>query len=230
MGVDEMAKGKLNSLEEIFDLAVGNIKGQKGVITITIGGIPKVSSSNDIIGNCIQEWIPQWLEDNGLEMKENPLSQQFPDFIATLDDKEYAMEVKCWNGKNSPAFDLANFDGFYRAVYENPKMLNAKYLIFSYEPTRHGFKITNIFLKNIWEITSPSRNYPIGLQVKQGSPYAIRPFPFHKRPSSSFSSRREFIKSIQATRKLFPLDSTIAPDKWLNGIEERYKTLFGDEL
>lgn len=225
-----MKKTNLNSLEDIYDLAVKKIKNEMGVITITIGGIPQISSSNDIIGNCIQEWIPQWLEDNGLEMKANPYSQQFPDFIARLGGKEYAMEVKCWNGNNSPAFDLANFDGFYRAVYENPDMLNAEYLIFSYEPTRHGFKITDIFLKNIWEITSSSRNYPIGLQVKQGSPYAIRPYPFHRHPSKSFSSRKEFIEAIQATRKMFPLETMIDPDKWLEDIELNFETLTGEEL
>src|SRR5699024_7815981 len=225
MGVDMMTKKVINSLKEIYDLAIKNIKNQVGVITITIGGIPKVSSSNDIIGNCIQEWIPQWLEDNGLEMQENPYSQKFPDFIASLGGEEHAMEVKCWNGNNSPSFDLANFDGFYRAIYENPMMLNAKYLIFSYEPTKHGFIITDIFLKNIWEITSPSRNYPIGLQVKQGSPYAIRPFPFHKKPSNSFSNRMEFMEAIQNTRKLFPLENTLDPDEWMKDIKSQYKTL-----
>lgn len=221
---------KLNSLEEIYDLAIKKIKDQMGVITITIGGIPQISSSNDIIGNCIQEWIPQWLEDNGLELKENPHSQRFPDFIATLDGNEYAMEVKCWNGINSPAFDLANFDGFYRAVYADPTMLNAKYLIFSYEPTLHGFKITDIFLKNIWEITRASRNYPIGLQVKQGSPYAIRPFPFHRNPSGSFSSRKEFVEAIQSTRKMFPLDNMIDSDVWLQDVKDRYEDLTGKSL
>ncbi|MFD2115227.1 NgoBV family restriction endonuclease [Paenibacillus yanchengensis] len=225
-----MKKKKLNSLEDVFDFAINNIKDQMGHITIAIGGIPKISSSNDIIGNCIQEWIPQWLEDNGLEMIANPNSQQFPDFIATLDGKEYAMEVKCWNGENSPAFDLANFDGFYRAVYDNPEMLNAKYLIFSYKPTTHGFQITNIFLKNVWEITKASKNYPIGLQVKQGSPYAIRPFPFHKHPSTSFSSRREFVEAIQSTREMFPLDNMIDPIEWLINIEERFEILTGEIL
>lgn len=225
-----MTKKKLNSLEEIYDLAVKKIKGEMGHITISIAGIPKISSSNDIIGNCIQEWIPQWLEDNGLEMEANQYSQQFPDFIANLDGKEYAMEVKCWNGNNSPAFDLANFDGFYRSVYEDPKMLNAEYLIFSYEPTKHGFVISDIYLKNIWEITRPTKKYPINLQVKQGRPYAIRPFPFHKQPSTSFSNRRDFIEAIKASRKMFPLDNMIDPDVWLADIERKFKAVTGEDL
>ena len=49
----------LQSLEQLYEKALNDIKGEKGVITINIGGIPKISRSNDIIGNCVQEWIPQ---------------------------------------------------------------------------------------------------------------------------------------------------------------------------
>ena len=55
---------EIQTLEELYELAVKEIQGQMGTITIQIAGIPKISNSNDIIGNCVQEWIPQWLEDN----------------------------------------------------------------------------------------------------------------------------------------------------------------------
>ena len=47
----------LRSLEELHEKAIKEIKGEKGVITINIAGIPKISRSNDVIGNCVQEWI-----------------------------------------------------------------------------------------------------------------------------------------------------------------------------
>ena len=212
---------KLKSLEELYNKAVKDIKDEKGVITITIGGIPKISKSNDIIGHCVQEWIPQWLKDNGLTLSINENSQCFPDFIADINGVEYDMEVKCWNYTNDPAFDIANFDGFYREIYTHPKKLNAKYLIFGYTPIKHGFKIENIYLKNLWEITSKSQKYPIGLQVKQKyRPYAIRPFPFHKRPEKSFSNINEFVKAIYETRKIFVLDDMIDPDEWYRKVTE----------
>ena len=129
---------KLTSLEDLYDKAVNEIKGEKGVITINIGGIPKISSSNDIIGNCVQEWIPQWLEDNGIKLETNENSQAFPDFTAMIGGQKYDMEVKCWNHDNAPAFDIANFDGFYREVYENPGKIFAHYLIFGYVPIKHA--------------------------------------------------------------------------------------------
>ncbi|MCL2634232.1 MAG: NgoBV family restriction endonuclease [Oscillospiraceae bacterium] len=211
---------KLKSLEELYNKAVKDIKNEKGVITITIGGIPKISKSNDIIGNCVQEWIPQWLEDNGLVLESNENSQCFPDFTAEINGVKYDMEVKCWNYTNAPAFDIANFDGFYREIYTHPKKLHAKYLIFGYIPITHGFKIENIYLKNIWEITSKSQIYPIGLQVKQGRPYAIRPFAFHKKPDESFADINEFVKAIYETRKMFALDDMIDPDEWYKKVTE----------
>lgn len=209
----------LNSLEELYSKALKEIKGEKGVITINIGGIPKTSHSNDIIGNCVQEWIPQWLEDNGLKLEKNENSQKFPDFTANINGSVYDMEVKCWNYENSPAFDIANFDGFYREIFTNPGKLHAKYLIFAYTPNKHGFQVDNIYLKNLWEITSPTRQYPIGLQVKQGRPYAIRPFPFHKTPERSFSNIGDFVDAIFKTRKMFIQNGVIEPDEWLASVK-----------
>ena len=205
---------KLTSFEELYEKAVNEIRGEKGVITINIGGIPKINSSNDIIGNCVQEWIPQWLEDNGIKLEINSHSQSFPDFSATIGGERYDMEVKCWNYNNAPAFDLANFNGFYREIYKNPSKIFAKYLIFGYTPIKHGFKIEEIFLKHLWEITSKAAKYPIGLQNKQGQPYAIRPFAFHKDNKKSFENVKELVEAIYETRKMFPLDGIIEAEQW----------------
>jgi len=205
---------ELTSLEALHEKALNEIKGEKGVITINIGGIPKISRSNDIVGNCVQEWIPQWLEDNGLHLEANDKSQVFPDFTAVIDGKKYGIGIKCWNYQNSPGFDNANFDGFYREVFTQPKKLYATYLIFGYTPNKHGFEINNIYLKKVWDITSSTKSRPLGLQVKQGQPYAIRPFPFHTTPERAFTNVLEFIEAIYSTRKLFPKPNMIDPDEW----------------
>lgn len=212
----------IKTLEDLYQLALQQIKNKKGIITISIDSIPKVSKSNDIIGNCVQEWIPQWLEDNGIDIRENTHTQQFPDFIATIDGQRYDMEVKCWNIANSPAFDLANFDGFYREIYKDPRKLNAKYLIFGYAPTLHGFEIREIYLKNIWEITAPTRNKPLNIQVKQGAPYAIRPFAFHRRPNDHFKTKLAFIEAIKEARINYPIDDMIDPYKWIEHVKNNF--------
>jgi len=70
----------LNSLEDVYFLAREKLINAQGNINIVIAGIPKNSKSNDIIGNCVQEWIPQWLEDNGLDLVANPGTQAFPEY------------------------------------------------------------------------------------------------------------------------------------------------------
>jgi len=72
----------------------------------------------------------------------------------------------------------------------------------------------------IWEITSKATKYPIGLQVKQNRPYAIRPFAFHKSPEKSFANINEFITAIYETRKMFVLSDMINPDEWYKKIME----------
>lgn len=209
---------ELHTLDDLYQLALKDIKGKKGIITISIDSIPKVSKSNDIIGNCVQEWIPQWLEDNGLCLDSNEHTQSFPDFTAVIDGKKYDMEVKCWNVNNAPGFDLANFDGFYREIYKDPHKLNAKYLVFAYRPNLHGFEIVDIFLKNIWELTAPTRQYPIGLQNKQGRIYAIRPFNFYRKPEGSFKNKVQFLEAIKAAREQFPIGNMIEPHIWLEKV------------
>ncbi|MCL2865813.1 MAG: NgoBV family restriction endonuclease [Lachnospiraceae bacterium] len=222
---------ELKTLDDLYQIALDDIKGKKGLITISIDSIPKVSKSNDIIGNCVQEWIPQWLEDKGIDLVSNSHTQAFPDFTAQINGKSYDMEVKCWNYNNAPAFDLANFEGFYREIYKDPRKLNAKYLIFGYRPTTHGFEIVDIFMKNIWEMTSPTQKYPIGLQNKQGRPYALRPYPFHNNPNRCFKSRWDFVVAICQTRILFPpTEEIVEPADWMEQVRTKFKELTDEDL
>lgn len=182
------------------------IKDQSGNIVINLIGIPKISRSNDIIGNCLQEWLPEWFQDNGLNLEPNPETQAFPDFIAHFDNHEEMVDIKCWNYLNNPAFDIANFDSFYNVLYNNPAKLFAKYLTIGYTPQKHGFTIDYVGLKKLWDITGPSRKRPLNIQVKRQRPYAIRPISFARHPNTSFNSPDELIQAVVETRKLFPND------------------------
>ena len=82
----------------------------------------------------------------------------------------------------------------------------------------HGFKIQEIYLKRIWEITSKSQKYPLGIQVKQGNPYAIRPFAFHKGRQSDFTGVEDFVIAVYETRKIFGADGRIDPNEWKNKV------------
>ena len=72
----------------------------------------------------------------------------------------------------------------------------------------------------MWEIISKTQKYPIGLQVKQGRPYAIRPFAFHKNPEKSFQNIKELIKAVYETRLMFSKNDTTEPDVWYKKVIE----------
>lgn len=211
---------KIETLEDLKTLLNNDIYKKQGSIMIYISGIPHISKSNDIVGNCIQEWLPEWFKDRGLDLTPNQHTQEFPDFIAHFKTGDLAMDIKCWNYENSPAFDIANFESFYKVTYDDPAKLYAKYLTIGYKPNEHGFTIEYISMKNLWDILGPSKKYPMGLQVKKKRPYAIRPINFKKKPKSSFGNLKDLIYAVKQTRDLFKDGdtNTFTSDQWLKKV------------
>lgn len=208
---------KIKSLDELYQLALRDIKGQQGSIVIYVANIPQVSQTNDIIGNSLQEWLPAWFKDNGLELQPNKSTQKFPDFTAIFeDDDNVEMDIKCWNADNTPAFDLANFESFYQVVYNSPDKIFAKYLVIGYKPNKHGFTIDEIYLKNMWEMTSNTPTKPINLQLKRERPYAIRPYNFSRNPDSCFEGPIAMVNAIRQAVEIYPLETELpfTPDEW----------------
>lgn len=213
----------INSLQELFEISREKLEGQHGSIAINFANRNHVYSGNDVIGNCLQEWLPSWFEFLGVIIKSGKGTQVFPDFVAQFGTQKYDMEVKAWNINNSPAFDLANFQSFIETTYNAPGKLNAQYFILGYKPEddgfSQGFMVQKVFLKHIWEITAPTRKYPIGLQVKRNMPYAMRPYNFNHYPEKSFPSKFEFIKAVKDAFHLFPNSALpFTPDEWFTKV------------
>ena len=216
---------KIESLEQLFQLTKERLEGQHGTISITFANRSHVYSGNDVIGNCLQEWLPDWFQYLGVDIKKGEGSQKFPDFVATFNGTEYAIEVKAWNITNAPAFDLANFNSFLDTTFEEPGKLNAYYFILGYRPETDGFSqgftVEKVFLKNIWEITSSTKKYPVGLQVKRDQPYALRPYNFYKRPEKSFDSKQEFIEAVAEAYEMFPNSSLgFTSEQWIYSVSK----------
>ena len=214
---------KIDSLIRLYELSKKRLEGQHGTINITFANRSHVYTGNDVIGNCLQEWLPDWFQYLGVDIKKGDGSQKFPDFVLTFNGVEYAIEVKAWNINNAPAFDLANFNSFLDTTYEEPGKLNAYYFILGYRPDQDGFSqgfiVEKVFLKSIWEITSSSKKYPIGLQVKRNQPYAMRPYNFYKRPKASFKNKGEFIDAVAETYEMFPNNSLeFTPEQWVYSV------------
>lgn len=222
----QLAKEKImtiDSLQELYSVTKTKLEGRTGQITINFAGRTHVYTGNDVIGNCLQEWLPNWFAFLGVTIEPGEGTQVFPDFVAQFGTNRYDIEVKAWNINNAPAFDLANFHSFIESTYEHPEKINARYFILGYKPLTDGFSqgftVEKVFLKQIWQITSPSRKYPINLQVKRDNPYAIRPCNFNHHTSKTFTSKLDFLKAIRDAFILFP--NTVipcTPDEWFDKV------------
>lgn len=218
---------ELRTIDHLFEITKHNLEGKHGTITINFANRVHVYSGNDVIGNCLQEWLPNWFSHLGIDIIPGAGSQSFPDFVLLIDNKTYDVEIKAWNILNAPAFDLANFQSFVETSYYSPQKIDAVYFVLGYRPVDDGFSegfiVEKVFMKNLWELTAPSLKRPIGLQVKRGQPYAMRPYNFHRRPYNSFQSRRDFIIAVRDTFELFPNTSIpFTPRKWFLKMVEFY--------
>lgn len=214
----------ISTIEDLFYLTEQRLVGQTGTISINFANRPHTYSGNDVIGNCLQEWLPDWFSFLGVEIFPGRGSQEFPDFVAVFNNNPIDVEVKAWNVNNAPAFDIANFFSFLDTTYSDPGKLNAHYFIIGYRPANDGFSqgftVEKIYLKHLWEITNSSKNYPIGLQVKRGTPYAIRPCNFYNKEHTHFNDVYEFIDAVTQAYQIFEGSSDLpfSPDQWRDRI------------
>jgi len=178
-----------------------------GRIQFSIKGKRYDIASSDIIGGVVQDWVGQFISSRDeLKLQKNPDTQDFPDYF--LDSrKSCAFEVKCYNLKGSPGFDLANFDRYLDAVSKHPaRFVGADYLVIGYRQSPQGVTLEKFMLRKIWQMTGPMKKYPLGLQVKRGVPVNIRPKNFTSEriiKTGLFTSSDEFLAALDKAAKMF---------------------------
>lgn len=212
----------INNLDDLYVYTKEKLQDKSGVITIHFADRPHTYTKNDVVGNCLQEWLPEWFQHIGVTLTPTEETQKFPDFVAHFEGGSYDVEVKAWNVNASPAFDIANFYSFIDTTYEHPEKLNAVYFILGYEPRREddlerGFVVRNVYMKRIWQITGPKHKHGISLQVKRGQPYALRPIGFHRHPENAFTDPVAFICAVHNAYKQFysaEVKTICTPDEW----------------
>ena len=174
-----------------------------GATTFRLGSVTIDVESTDGIGGLIQEWLEQWAIVKGHDCRDaSPIvgTQGFPDFF--IGDEDALLEIKSFNAKRSPSFDIANFESYHESITADPSRLNADYLIFGYEMEDGEIRITNVWLKKIWEITCPSERYPLKTQIKRDVIYNIRPGMWYSADVkySMFSNKEEFVTALNQTK------------------------------
>jgi len=213
-------------------LETTGIYGAQGRIMMSLNGTCVQIKTTDTIGNNLQEWLAQWMLDNGIYFRRHENTQAFPDFYLSEDNNNELLEVKSYFASRGPAFDVANFNSYWSSIRDNPSRLDADYLIFAYDLVDGALSVRNIYLKKVWEITGASTEYPLTCQRKSGQIYNIRPISFHSTRSlrrSAFTCKEQFIVAIY--KSIVANTNKVADARaWLNGVIQEYLSLRGVDL
>lgn len=217
--------------KHIYDLLISEVLNVPGKILFLLGSTSVKITTTDIVGNCLQSWLKQWLHNKNIFASEPLNTQEFPDFFLSADNtQDHMLEVKAFNCKATPAFDIANYESYVSSVAERPYRLDADYIIFGYTMDDQGIiKINKIWLKKIWEIAGVSKDYPLKTQVKRGVIYNIRPnSAFKKDKEGPFKSKEEFLLAMYDTQKKYRGQE--AADRWKARLINNYQEYYGRNL
>lgn len=171
----------------------------------------------------LQEWLREWLKQEKIYFRQPNNTQEFPDFFLTESNTSGFLELKTFNADATPAFDIANFDSYCTSLLTIPERIEADYLIIAYRMINAELSISNIWLKKVWEMTSPSGQDPIKMQVKRNQVYNIRPCTWYSERLryQPFENKISFLHAIEATLNLYPQCNAYKTN-WLNNVKEKY--------
>jgi hypothetical protein len=220
--------------KELYTKLVDEYKliGQKGIISFKLNALTVQVTSNDSVGNMIQEWLKEWMKKEGIIFESSSHSQKFPDIYLNLPNvKDGLLEIKAFNHKRSPGFDLANFDTYGKSLLEHSYHLDCDYLILGYTMSEQEITIKNIWLKKIWEIAGASGPYPLKVQEKNGVIHKIRPVVWYSKQSKykAFNNKEEFLSALNETRYQYGT-TRVSNAHWLTNVIENYRVHTGISL
>ena len=206
-----------------FEGATGSIKFNLNDFQITV-------EQNNVVGNILEEWLDKWMTSKGIAHIHNE-QQASPDFWLNPNDLESDwLEVKSFTG--SPNFDVAAFRSFIRLIIDKPWKLHSKLLLIKYKSENGIITIEKFWLKNLWEICSTSKRWPIKVQYKNNAIVNIRPSTWYSENPDypSFECVEDFLAALEETiYEYHDTRSTIA-EHWSERLCKSYKEHYGKDL
>jgi NgoBV restriction endonuclease len=219
---------------ELYDKLIHEygIIGEKGEIKFTLKDLTISVKTKDTVGNLLQEWLKAWFLKMKIDFEENVNTQKFPDFyLDKLDKTNSLLEVKSFDWNRGPGFDLANFDSYCKSLLTDAYRLDSDYLILAYQMNDGVISIKEVWLRKIWELSSPSGTFPVKVQEKKNIIYNLRPCTWYSKRSTykPFNSKEDFLSALNNTRYQYP---PTRPDNahWLKKVLKNYKDYTGIEL
>ena len=223
---------RILNAEQFFDEIYPNVVNREGKIVFELNNIEVTINTKDSIGHMLQDWIAEWANINGIYLRANPSTQEFPDFYLSSSNEDNLLEIKSFDYNASPNFDIANFETYVRSLLENPKKIDASYIVFGYSLINGRIKIEGLWLKKIWELSTNSRDWALKIQQKQGTIYNIRPVNFISNRiniAQPFATKQDFLKAIQSVLDQYEKTRGIQTN-WINDFNQRYYEVTGTLL
>ncbi len=229
------------TVEEVYNKLVNDDKilTKKGRITFSLGDIDIIVKQRDVVGNIMQEWIEGWLRKNNIDYALNDNTQMPPDFYLDPENKkECLMEIKAFNYKGGPGFDIADFRMYEQEIAQKPWMLNVTYLIFGYDMSDEGVvTIKKVWQKKVWEMSRPMKSgnrksvWPINLQIKKGTVHKMRPAKWYGKSTSFaiFENKEDFLSAMEET-VYKNKDTREEAQDWLQIFLDNYEKYYGVRL
>lgn len=215
--------------KQLYSILKKKIEGLEGTILINIGDTKLVLEEKDAFGSALQSWIGEYINKHrktiGYSVNKNSATQKFPDyFLKNLTTrKKTDLEIKTFDMDAHPNFDVANFRSYVDSLTKNPDKLNADYLIIGYTLMNGIVTIKKIWLKNVWEICTTSKKWPLKMQVKKDTIYNIRPVPWYSsKAKKPFLTRYEFVEAIQEVLNQYDLTKNNYKN-WLKNLESDFQ-------
>lgn len=222
------------SAQDLYVKLVNEYKiiGETGSIHFKIKDLSILIKTKDSVGNLIQEWLKAWFKESKIDFEENTNPQTFPDFLLDCDNHHNGLlEVKSFDYKRGPGFDLANFDSYCNSLLTHAYRLDSDYLIIAYEMDDGIISIKDIWLKKIWQLACPSSTYPLKVQEKKSVIYNIRPSIWYSKRAkfTPFNSLEAFLSALDETRYRYP-QTRHTNAHWLKNVLKNYQNHTGIAL
>ena len=164
----------------------------------------------------------------------NPNTQMPPDIFLNPDDMTSGwLEVKAFNRRSNPGFDIADFKAFVNELIEKPYHLDTDYLIFGYviDEETGDVVIRDLWLKKIWQITKSMSTWPLTVQYKNNILHKIRPGSwFSDRTAVKvFESAEDFLAAFEET--IYQnVETRQSASQWKNRFRKSYKAHYGKDI
>ena len=223
---------------EIYDrlINVDKVKTSKGQIRFKLCDLEMTVKTKDIIGGVIESWVKEWMIKNDILFEPNLFTQTKPDVFLNPDDhKTGLLEIKAFNYESTPAFDLADFQGFAFELISKPYLLDIDCLIFGYTmDTESGdIIVRDVWIRKIWSCASSSSQWPLKVQGTKDKSVIkkVRPTNWYSNNTrfKPFESKLDFLSAYEQT--LFDYQATRArASNWKFQLKQSYRNYYGEEL